>query len=75
MRGAPQVGFSTTIWEISSRISFGVCFLPTCLWTLEISPQYIRKPVRCQRTAVSGVTRMRDCFQADQTRRATTQKS
>ena len=38
-------------------------------------PQYRRKPVRCQRTAVSGVTMRRDCFQADQTRRATTQKS
>ena len=43
--------------------------------TLEISLQYIRKPVRCQRTTVSGVTMMRDSFQADQTRRAMTQKS
>src|SRR5580704_2835769 len=75
IRGAPQVGFSTTMRKINSRTSFGVGLLPTCLRTLEISRQYIRKPVRCQRTTVSGVTMMRDCFQADQTRRATTQKS
>jgi hypothetical protein len=37
IRGAPQVGFSATIWKINSRISLGVCFLPTCLRTLEIS--------------------------------------
>jgi hypothetical protein len=34
-----------------------------------------RKPVRCQRTTVSGVTRMRESFQADQTLRAVTKKS
>jgi hypothetical protein len=55
--------------------SFGVGLLPTCLRTLEISRQYIQKPVRCQRTTVSGVTMRRDCFQAEQTRRAITQKS
>ena len=70
IRGAPQVGFSATIWKINSRISFGVCFLPTCLWTLEISLQYIRKPARCQRTTVSGVTTRRACFHPDHTRRA-----
>jgi hypothetical protein len=75
IRGAPQVGFSTTIRKINSRTSFGVDLLPTCLRTLEISRQYIQKPVRCQRTMVSGVTMRRDCFQADQTRRAITQKS
>jgi hypothetical protein len=74
IRGAPHVGFSATIWKINSRISFGVCFLPTCLWTLEISLQYIRKPARCQRTTVSGVTTRRACFHPDQTRRAITQK-
>jgi len=73
--GAPQVGLSATIRKISSRISLGVGLLPTSLRTLEISFQYIRKPVRCQRATVSGVTMMRDSFQADQTRRAMTQKS
>ena len=70
IRGAPQVGFSATIRKINSRTSFGVHFLPTCLRTLEISRQYIRKPVRCQRTTVSGVTMTRECFQAPQTPRA-----
>src|SRR6266478_2451604 len=66
--GAPQVGLSATIRKISSRTSLGVGLLPTSLRTLEISLQYIRKPVRCQRTTVSGVTMMRDSFQADQPR-------
>src|ERR1700739_5084556 len=47
------------IWKINSRISLGVCFLPTCLRILEISLQYIRKPSRCQRATVSGVTTRR----------------
>jgi hypothetical protein len=46
IRGAPHVGFSTSIRKINSRTSFGVRFLPTCLRTLEISRQYIRKLVR-----------------------------
>ncbi len=75
MRGAPQVEFSATILKIRSRTSFGVCFLPTCVRTLEISFQYKRNPARCHRTTVSGVTIMRFCFQPDQIRRATTQKS
>src|ERR1700694_3048038 len=62
IRGAPQVGFSATIWKINSRTCFGVRLLPTCVRTLEMSLQYIRKPVRCQRTRVSGVTSMRACF-------------
>ncbi len=73
--GAPHVGFSTTMRKINSRTSFGVRLRPTCVRTPESSLQYARKPVRCQRTTVSGVTRMRDCFQADQPHRATTQKS
>src|SRR6266699_2995677 len=75
MRGAPHVEFSTTMRKINSRISFGVGLLPTCLRTLEISRQYIQKPVRCQRTTVSGVTTMRDCCHPDQNRRTATQKS
>jgi hypothetical protein len=47
---------------------------PTCVRTLEISRQYIRKPVRCQRTTVTGVT-TRACFHSDSKRRTTTQKS
>jgi hypothetical protein len=69
---APQVGFSATIWKINSRTSFGVRLLPTCVRTLEISLQYVRKPARCQRTTVSGVTTMRDCFHPDQNRRTPT---
>ena len=75
MRGAPQVGFSATIRKINSRTSFDVDLLPTGALALEISLQYRRNPARCQRTTDSGVTMMRECLQADQTRRATTQKS
>jgi hypothetical protein len=75
IRGAPQLGLSTTIRKINSRTSFGAGLLPTCLRTPEISRQYIRKPVQCQRTTVSGVTMMRECFQSDQTRWAIAQKS
>ena len=39
IRGAPQVGFSTTIRKINFRTSFGVGLLPTGLRTLEISRQ------------------------------------
>ena len=56
MRGAPQLGFSTSIRKINSRIFFGVCFLPTCVRALEIILQYERKPAPCHRTTVSSVT-------------------
>src|SRR5260221_3069233 len=75
MRGAPQVGFSTTIRKINSRTSFGVGFLPTRVPTPEISFQYKRKPARCQRITVSGVTTTRACFQPDQKRLTATQNS
>src|ERR1039458_9998373 len=75
MRGAPQVGFSATMRKIKSLTSFESLFLPTCFLTLEMKPQYRRKPALCQRTTVSGVTTMRDRFQADQQRRASTQNS
>src|ERR1700732_5245640 len=75
MRGAPHVGFSTTIREINSRTSFDVCGRPTGLLTLEISFQYKRNPPLWQRTTVSGVTAMRDCCHPDQNRRTATQKS
>ena len=75
MRGAPHVGFSTTIRKINSRTSFDVCRRPTGLLTLEISFQYKRNPPLCQRTTVSGVTAMSDCCHGDQNRRMATQKS
>src|ERR1700687_2814578 len=75
MRGAPHVGFSTTIRKINSCTSFDVCRLPTGRLTLEISFQYKRNPPLCQRTTVSGVTAMRDCCHPDQNRRTATQKS
>ena len=75
MRGAPQVGFSTTIRKINSRTSFGVGLRPTGPRTREISLQYMRKPARCQRTTVSGVTTMIDCFHCDHSRLTATQKS
>ena len=75
MRGAPQVGPSATMRKMRSRTSLDVCLLPTRLLTLEMNLQYSRKPARCQRTTVSGVTMRRHCLQPDQTPRATTQKS
>ena len=75
MRGAPHVGFSTTIRKINSRTSFDVCRLPMGLLTLETSFQYKRNPPLCQRTTVSGVTARRDRCHADQNRRMATQKS
>lgn len=39
MRGAPQVGFSVTIWKIRSRTSLETHFLPLARPTLEIAFQ------------------------------------
>src|SRR5215472_6530788 len=75
IRGAPQLGFSATIWKISSRTSFDVGLLPTGFRTLEITLQYQRNPARCHRTTVSGVTTRSACFQPDQHRRTSSQKS
>ena len=61
--------------KIRSRTSLGVGLLPVCFVTLETNFQYRRKPARCQRMTVSGVTMRIDSFQLDQKRRATTQKS
>ena len=68
-------GVRTTIRKIRSRTSFEILLLPTRLLTFEIMLQYIRKPARCQRTTVSGVTTRSDFFQSDQNPRARTQKS
>lgn len=75
MRGAPHPGFSATMRKIRSRAYFESVFRPIRFFTFEISLQYMRKPARCQRTTVSGVTTIRERFHADQYRRATTQKS
>ncbi len=75
MRGAPQEGFSVTIWKIRSRASWDMGLLPRGFLTLEISIQYQRKPARCYRTTVSGVTTKSACFQPDQQRRTISQKS
>jgi hypothetical protein len=74
IRGAPQVGFSATIRNITSRISFEILSLPADLPIFESSRQYQRKPARCHRITVSGLTRMRGCFHEDQRRRARSQK-
>jgi len=66
MRGAPHVGFSATIRKINSLASFETLLLPACFLTLEMKLQYRRKPARCQRTTVSGVTTIRPFFQEDQ---------
>ena len=75
MRGAPQLGFSAIIWKMRSRTSLGICLLPMGFLVFEIILQYQRNPARCQRTTVSGVTTRSACFQPDQHRRTTNQKS
>jgi hypothetical protein len=52
----PRVGFSTIIRKINSRTSFGVGLLPTCLRTLEITRQYMRKPVLLENVEISERT-------------------
>jgi hypothetical protein len=73
MRGAPQVGFSETMRKIRSRASLGSLFLPARCRTLEISLEYIRKPIRCHPTTVSGPTTISEFFHADQSRCAVIQ--
>ncbi len=65
MRGAPQVGFSATMREIKSRSSLVKGFLPPTRRVRESHAQYNRKPARCQRTTVSGLTTISDFFQPD----------
>ena len=64
-----------SIWKIRSRTSWDIGLLPMGFLTLEISIQYQRKPARCQRTTVSGVTTKSGCFQPNQQRRTISQKS
>jgi hypothetical protein len=60
---------------VRSRTSLLIGFLPTTVLAREIQLQYSRKPVRCQRTTVSGVTKINDLFHPDHDFRRTTQNS
>ena len=53
MRGAPHSGLSWLIVRINSRMSAGTAGLPTR--RRDFHRQYRRKPLRCQRTSVSGL--------------------
>jgi hypothetical protein len=66
MRGAPQVGFSTTMRKIKARTSLLTSFRPPICLTLETHVQYKRNPARCQFTTVLGVTKTRGCLHPDQ---------
>ena len=72
---SPKWGFSATMRKINSRSSFGVGLRPTGSRTREISLQYMRKPARCQRTTVSGMTMMTARFHRDHSRLMATQKN
>src|ERR1022692_618019 len=61
--------------KIRSRTSVEIRFRPVTRRALEIARHYNLNPARCQPTTVSGLTKMRACFQPDQNLRARTQKS
>lgn len=67
--------FSATMLKISSRTSLLTGFSADRLPTRETNPQYNWKTARCQRTTVSGDTRMSAVFREGQRRRKTTLKS
>src|SRR5215831_20446610 len=72
MRGAPHVGFSATMRKIRSRTSLLTGFLPAACRVRDSQDQYNRKPARCQRITVSGVTSSSGFFHPDHSlRRAT----
>jgi hypothetical protein len=75
MRGAPQIGFSSTIREIKARTSLLTRFRPPICLTLEIHVQYKRNPARCQFTTVRGVTKTRGFLHPDQNVLNATQNS
>ncbi len=60
MRGAPQVGFSATVWKISWRSFLLMRLRPHPISCRERQRQYFRNPAPCQRTTVSGVTIRRE---------------
>lgn len=73
-RRAPRRVFAT-MRKMSSRNSLLTHFLPTCALRREIQAQYSLKPARCQRTTVSGWTRINARFHPGQSRRNITQKN
>ena len=75
MRGAPQVGFSATMRKMSSRSSAPIRLRPGLIRCRESQAQYALNPARCQRTTVSGWTRINACFHPNQNRLSTTQNS
>ena len=75
MRGAPQVGFSATMRKMSSRSSMLTHFLPAQVRCRESHPQYNLNPARCQRTTVSGWTKISASLQSGQKRRKSTQNN
>jgi hypothetical protein len=60
---------------MSSRISLLVDFLPTRTLDREIHFQYSLNPARCQRTSVSGCTRINALVHPDQRRRSEIQSN
>ena len=56
------MGFSATIWKISSRNSLLIRLRPRPISWRERQRQYLRNPARCQCTTVSGVTIRREFF-------------
>jgi hypothetical protein len=66
MRGAPQVGFSVAMRKIRARISLPTYRRPPTLLALQTQVQYNRKPARCQRLTVLGVTKTRGFVHPDQ---------
>jgi hypothetical protein len=61
--GAPQPTFADCIWRISLRISGAIGGRPR---RLLFRVQYQRKPCRCHRTTVSGVTIRSNARQRDE---------
>jgi hypothetical protein len=55
MRGAPQVGFSLAMVWTEARTSRAMNGLPACSLR-DRKRQYRRKPLRCQRAMLSGLT-------------------
>jgi len=72
MRGAPHLGFSAFIRQISSRISLATFGRPGFR---DRHRQNRRKPARCQDTTVSGLTSMSASAQPKYSRGNTVQKS
>jgi len=75
MRGTPQVEFSDTLRKMSSPTSLLTHLLPARVRCREIQVQLSWNPARCQRTTVSGWTRINARFQPGHSRRKITQNS